>query len=226
MILYPWMMPIPSWNTKPITLYSYMDSIVNYGKAENEKKKTRELAKYSRTTIFDFEYPLSTNVNKEKFETQILNHFILRRIGYETPTAFEIALENKLNEIMPNYNKMFDMLEEWDVFNDGEKETREQETTMENESSSETSGTDKRKYSKYPQNELENLEDDKYVTDYTISNSDGESTNNSNGNGTLSETIERTPSNKIDLYVKYQNEMAHIMSLIYKELEILFYALI
>jgi hypothetical protein len=43
MILPMWMPPIPAWNTKPITLYSYMDSIVNYGKAENEKKKLESL---------------------------------------------------------------------------------------------------------------------------------------------------------------------------------------
>ena len=77
MILPMWMPPIPAWNTKPITLYSYMDSIVNYGKAENEKKKTRELATYSRTTIFDFDYPLSTNVNRADFEKQILNKISL-----------------------------------------------------------------------------------------------------------------------------------------------------
>lgn len=229
MILPMWMPPIPAWNTKPITLYSYMDSIVNYGKAENEKKKTRQLAEYSRTTIFDFNYPLSTNVNKADFEKQILNHFIMRRLGFDTPTAFEIALENKLNEIMPKYNKMFDMMNNWSVFTDGESVTREQETTSEltNESSTSSSGTSDRRYSETPQSELSNVRDGKYITDYNYDTDTrtGEDSSESNGAGTLSETINRTISNKVDSYLKFE-KIENIMTQIYKDLDVLFYGLI
>ena len=229
MILPMWMPPIPAWNTKPITLYSYMDSIVNYGKPENEKKKTRELATYSRTTIFDFDYPLSTNVNRADFEKQILNHFIMRRLGFDTPTAFEIALENKLNEIMPKYNKMFDMMNNWSVFTDGESITREQETTSEltNESSTSSSGTSDRRYSETPQSELSNVRDGKYITDYNYDTDTrtGEDSSESNGEGTLSETINRTISNKVDSYLKFE-KIENIMAQIYKDLDVLFYGLI
>ena len=229
MILPMWQPPIPAWNTKPITLYSYMDSIVNYGKPENERKKTRELAQYSRTTIFDFNYPLSTNVNKADFEKQILNHYMLRRIGFDTPTAFEIALENKLNEIMPKYNKMFDMMNNWSVFTDGESITREQETTSEltNESSTSSSGTSDRRYSETPQSELSNVRDGKYITDYNYDTDTrtGEDSSESNGAGTLSETINRTISNKVDSYLKFE-KIENIMTQIYKDLDVLFYGLI
>ena len=229
MILPMWMPPIPAWNTKPITLYSYMDSIVNYGKAENEKKKTRQLAEYSRTTIFDFNYPLSTNVNRADFEKQILNHFIMRRLGFDTPTAFEIALENKLNEIMPKYNKMFDMMNNWSVFTDGESVTREQETTSEltNESSTSSSGTSDRRYSETPQSELSNVRDGKYITDYNYDTDTitGEDSSESNGSGTLSETINRTISNKVDSYLKFE-KIENIMAQIYKDLDVLFYGLL
>lgn len=229
MILPMWMPPIPAWNTKPITLYSYMDSIVNYGKAENEKKKTRQLAEYSRTTIFDFNYPLSTNVNRADFEKQILNHFIMRRLGFDTPTAFEIALENKLNEIMPKYNKMFDMMNNWSVFTDGESVTREQETTSEltNESSTSSSGTSDRRYSETPQSELSNVRDGKYITDYNYDTDTrtGSDSSESNGAGTLSETINRTISNKVDSYLKFE-KIENIMTQIYKDLDVLFYGLI
>lgn len=229
MILPMWMPPIPAWNTKPITLYSYMDSIVNYGKTENEKKKTRELAEYSRATIFDFTYPLSTNVNKADFEKQILNHFIMRRLGFDTPTAFEIALENKLNEIMPKYNKMFDMMTGWSVFTDGESITREQETTssLTNESETSSSGTSDRRYSETPQTELVNVQDGKYITDYNYDTDSrtGEDSSESNGEGTLSETINRTISNKVDSYLKFE-KIENIMSQIYKDLDVLFYGLL
>lgn len=229
MILPMWEPPIPAWNTKPITLYSYMYSIVNHGKPVEEQKKTRQLAEYSRTTIFDFSYPLSTNVDKADFEEQILNHFIMRRIGFDTPTAFEIALENKLNEIMPKYNKMFDMMHGWNVFADGETITREQETTTEltNESETSSSGSKNSKYSKYPQEELTNLEDDKYVTDYTIDTNEnsGSDSSESNGSGSLDETITRTLSNKVESYLKF-DEIGHIMTRIYKDLDVLFYGLL
>jgi hypothetical protein len=206
-----------------------MDSIVNYGKPENEKKKTRQLAEYSRTTIFDFDYPLSTNVNRADFEKQILNHFIMRRLGFDTPTAFEIALENKLNEIMPKYNKMFDMMNSWNVFTDGESITREQETTsnLTNESETSSSGTSDRRYSETPQNELSNVRDGKYITDYNYDTDTrtGTDSSESNGAGTLSETINRTISNKVDSYLKFE-KIDNIMSQIYKDLDVLFYGLL
>ena len=234
-MLTPW---IPSWNTKPITLLSYMDSIVNYGKPEDEKKKNRELAKYSRETIFDFDYPLSNKVDREYFECQILNHYIMRRIGFETPTAFEIALENKLNEIMPDYNKLFDMLDGWDVFNDGENVTRTQTTTNTlsntgtNTTNSTNNNTSDRRYSKTPQGQLQDVRDGKYITDYNYDTTNGTNnvtsndTTNSNGSGTINETITRTPAEKMRLYNEYKTNLTHIMTLIYKDLDVLFYGLL
>ncbi len=238
MILPMWLPPIPAWNTKPITLYSYMDSIVNYGKPENEKKKTRELATYSRAIIFDFNYPLSNKVNREYFECQILNHYIMRRIGFETPTAFEIALENKLNEIMPDYNKLFDMLDGWDIFNDGENVTRTQTTTNTlsntgtNTTNSTTNNTSDRRYSETPQNQLQDVRDGKYITEYNYDTTNGTNnitsndTTNSNGSGTINETITRTPAEKMSLYNEYKTNLTHIMTLIYKDLDVLFYGLL
>ena len=89
-------------NPKPPTLYAIMNSIANYD--AEEKTKIRNLAKATHEKIFDFDYPLSNKVDKEEFECQILNHFIMRRIGQETFTAFQLFLENKLNEILPYYN--------------------------------------------------------------------------------------------------------------------------
>lgn len=101
---------IPVMNEKPPTLYSLLQSIVNYGK--DEQTKIKDLAKVGRTTIFDFDYPLSDKITKEDFECMILNHFLMRRIGFETLTAFKIQLNVKMNSIMPMYNKLIDLLYE------------------------------------------------------------------------------------------------------------------
>ena len=104
-LIYPF---LPRNCDLPPTLYSILDSIVNFGKPENEKIKVPQLSENGRSTIFNFDYPLSNNISKEKFETMILNHFLLRRIGFDTVTSFVVQLNVKLNEIMPMYNKMFD----------------------------------------------------------------------------------------------------------------------
>ena len=109
-LIYPW---LPTNCDLPPTLKSLMNSICNYGK--EEKTNIYNLAKGSRETIFNFDYPLSNKVNRENFEIMILNHYIHRRIGFDTPTEFRIALNVKLNEIMPRYNKLFDMLDGWDL---------------------------------------------------------------------------------------------------------------
>ena len=129
MMIFPYLITpfIPTNCDLPQTLYSIMNSICNF-EAE-ERTNIYDLASGARSTIFDFNYPLSTHVNKAEFEILILKHFIMRRIGFDTPTAFKIALEVKLNEIMPRYNKLFDLLDGWNLFNDGETITR---TTSDN----------------------------------------------------------------------------------------------
>lgn len=317
----PMLMPmIPTWNEKPPTLYSILESIVNFDK--EEQTKIKDLAKTGRTTIFNFTYPLSTNVSKEDFECMILNHFIMRRIGFETVTAFRIQLNVKLNEIMPMYNKMFDMLEGWDIFNDGEKVTREVEdsrnikTTSEStsENSSDTStenttntstsnttnteednisssdtttsstlnntstttaqNTSDNRNSDTPQNRLSEVRSGEYVDDYqykqdnttstdtststgsstnssdttnntttettahtttgvestTTTGVEGQTTTNSEDNtenkGNTKETIIRTPSDKLKLYQDFIEKRQNIYTMIFKDLEDLFYQLV
>ena len=78
LIDYFWFPKIPENCDKPPTLYSIMNSIVNFGK--EDKEKIKDLAKYSREIIFDFDYPLSEKIDKEEFECMILNHYMMRRI--------------------------------------------------------------------------------------------------------------------------------------------------
>ena len=132
---------LPPNCNKPPTLYSVLNSIVNGDKDEDEYTKIKDLAKEGRSTIFNFDYPLSEYIEKEKFETMILNHFLQRRIGFETVTAFRIQLDVKLNEIMPLYNKMFSALDNWEIFNDGEVITRTGTDNTTTQNTNQTSNT-------------------------------------------------------------------------------------
>lgn len=206
-------------NPKPPTLYALMDSIANYG--NDEKTKIRDLARATRERIFDFNYPLSSEVDKEEFECQILNHYIMRRIGFETLTAFQLFLENKLLEILPFYNKLFDSLAEFNLFNSGEIITRNREdmgeTSLDSENSSES------RYSEYPLNQLSDIDDGTYVTNQTKNS--GNIANSGTSKNNTTETIMRSPIDKMDLYQKYLQTRNSIMTMIYKDLDILFYGI-
>lgn len=185
----------------PPTLYSLMNSIANFGKDEDERVNTYNLSKVARANIFDFDYELTEKLTKEEFETMILDHFIMRRIGFETLTMFKIQLKNKIKTIMPLYNKLFDSLDGWDLFNDGETVT----TTMNNDS--------KTAFSDTPQNHIENINNTSYITDYTHNESDGSSTS------------ERTIGDKMSLYKEFITYKQNVFDLIFKDLECLFYGL-
>lgn len=239
---------IPANCEKPPTVYSILESIVNYGK--DDKTKIKNLAKEGRTTIFDFEYPLTENISKEDFESMILNHFLMRRIGFETVTAFKIQLNVKLNEIMPIYNKMFDAIENWNIFNDGEvtkrtgtdnrtiDSTAETTNTLENNSTTNSSETSDRRNSELPQNQLESLRNGSYVSNYnydqnnaesndsSTSNGSSNSSNNTKDNNIYNETIEKSPADKIAILKEFQENIKSIYGMIFKDLECLFYQLI
>lgn len=242
MFIYPmWLIPpIPTDCDLPPTLYAMLNSIVNFG--ADEQTKIEDLASVGRTTIFNFDYPLSTKVNKADFEEMILNHFLMRRLGYETYTAWHIALKVKMKEIMPMFNKLFDALDSWDLFKDGEVISRTTDTTTKDNTSafnkvtsmSDASNTSDRRFSGTPQNELSDVQNGKYVTEYNYdtdtsnSNITTNGTNDSTSDGKRAEveTITRSPYDKMTLYREYLASLNSIYTMIFKELDCLFYQLV
>lgn len=235
---------IPVMNERPPTLYSLLQSIVNYGK--EEQTKIKDLASAGRATIFDFDYPLSDKITKEDFEKMILNHFLMRRIGFETLTAFKIQLNVKLNEIMPMYNKLINLLYSENAFGEITKRTGFDNRVVDNTSNTTNEMTNvsntkhqnisDRRGSDTPQNELDNIRQGKYVTEYhyDTDNSNNEDTSASNGTSqNISNTkdnnnYEETTSkiNMFEIYSKLNEEIKNIYTMIFKDLECLFYQLV
>lgn len=233
----PFLPYIPITHEEPPTIYAILNSYVNFGKSDDEKVKSYNLAKEGKQVIFDFDYPLSQNVDKDKFEELILNKFLMRRIGYETVNAFKIALNVKLNEIMPKYNKLFDISENWNIF-DGEtyertyNEERLDNGTSSNNMTTNTTDTSDRRYSNVPQNEIEDIKNGDYMTDYnfddnrTNSSSNNNSTSNTTGNTSINELTKRSLSDKFKTYQEYLDMQDSIYTKIFKDLEILFYGIV
>lgn len=221
----PW---LPNDCDKPPTIYSLLESIVNYGK--DDKTKIKDLAKIGRTKIFDFDYPLSSKVNKEDFECMILNHFLMRRIGFDTLTAFKIQLNVKLNSIMPIYNKMFDLLEGIDFFGDvtikegtdkrnidnqSQKNSNMENTTnntLDNTSNSSSTTINDLRRSELPQSQIQNVKDSSYLTDYQYNTTDVESedTSKSIGKSTSNTTNEETNNSNTTDNNEYQEKITNV----------------
>ena len=238
-MIFPWTMSpiIPNYDFfRPPLLYDLMNSMTNFG--AEEQTKIKDLARVSSSQIFDFDYPLSNKVDKEDFETMILNHFIDRRIAFETYTLFHIKLETKMNEIMPYYNKIFDSFDDWDLFTDGGNVTknstdnRSTSRTTSSQSSSTTSGTSDRRKSDMPQNNLTEIQNGQYLTDYEYDSVSGSDSSSSSGSesGTdanaYHETTVTDVSNKIEVYERFIENRNKTMTMIFDELESLFYGLL
>lgn len=235
---------IPVADMRPPTLYSILESVVNYEK--EVPTKINNLAKEGRGKIFDFDYPLTTNITKEDFECMILNHFLMRRIGFETVLSFKIQLNVKLNEIMPMFNKLFDLIYDENSFGEITKRkgfdnrivdnTSNTTNEMTNVSNTTHQNTSDRRGSNTPQNELDNIRQGKYVTEYhyDTDNSSNEDTSTSNGtsqnktntkdNNNYEENISKI--NMLEVFSKLNEEIKNVYSMIFKELDCLFYQLV
>lgn len=206
-------------NPKPPTLYAILNSIANYDNPN--PVKIRKLAEATREKVFDFDYELSEALDKNQFEIDILNHYMMRRIGFETFTAFQLYLENKLHEILPYYNLMFDSFKNYNLFGNGEKTVR---VTTDNRSiTSGSTSEGENRFSEYPLNQLEDITDGRYVSNQTTSNLS--SNNNTSDVNNTNEVIERSPADKMAIYKSYLETKRSVMSMIYKDLDILFYGI-
>lgn len=217
-------------NHVPPTLYSLCESICY---TNNTPCRITRLAENSRATIFNFDYPLSQKVNKEQFEINIINHFLMRRIGTETFTAFQLMLSNKLNEIMPYYNKLFDAFDDWSIFNDGEVTERttnsETETKTDTYANSTSENVSDRRFSDMPDNQLTDIKNGNYLTNYgydtDTAGSENVSVGNATGKTSDNEKITRSPADKMSIYKEFFNNHKSIFTKLYKELDVCFYGL-
>ena len=227
---------IPPNCDKPPTIYAILETIVDGDKDYNDDPtKIKDLARLGRGKIFDFDYPLSNTITKEYFETMILNHYITRRIGFDTVTNFKLHLMVKLNAIMPKYNLLLDnqanIMDTRTITKSGTDNVLSNTTTSSTNSNT-TSSTADNRFSDTGQGQLEisDVQNGDYLTDYTYNQSNGNSSGNanSNGSGTNDRTYNETiiESDNDNTYFKIQNEMNSIFEMIFKDLDCLFYSIV
>lgn len=134
-------------------------------------------------------YPIFDNNYRSTLNTKILNHYYNNEIGFETPELFKFYLNNKLNEIMPYYNTLYENLKLYDnnlMSNVNLKEILSRETKN-NVSTQSNSKTDTRNlFQDTPQGSLKETDIDnlRYATNLTLNDSNITDNTSSLGDGT------------------------------------------
>lgn len=57
--------------------------------------------------VFNFDFPIFDEMYRKTLETKIIKHYYFREIGFETVGLWQFYLDERLNLIMPYYNKLY-----------------------------------------------------------------------------------------------------------------------
>lgn len=145
---------------------------------------------------FDFKltnYPIFDENYRETLNNNILNHFYENEIGFETAALFRFYLNQRLNEIMPFYNILYEkqktLLENFDYnvnLTEELKRTNNTDTTSNSSSNSNSnsSSNNKNLFQNTPQGQISSTEIDeqKWATNVTFDKNQNTSSINDNSN--------------------------------------------
>ena len=112
----------------------------------------------------DDPYPIWDEAHRAELEKKILEHYMFRQIGFETPGRFKFELNKLMREIMPRYIKIWATTQY--KYNPIENYNMEEGSTDQMENSGKETHETKSRYSDTPGGVIENL--DNYLTSATI----------------------------------------------------------
>lgn len=161
------------------------------------------------------DYPIFDESYREQLNNKIIQHYYFREIGFETEALFKNRLNQKMNEIMPYYNQMYESsklkINPLSTIDLEEVFSRKSKTTGEGTSSTSGTGnntnnfnstdtTDYGKISKFSdiaqaQTTPNEILNDKYLTSATVD--DGQDKNTNTGTNT-SQTESTTSGTSTD----------------------------
>lgn len=198
-------------------------------------------------------YPIFDESYRKTLNDKIINHYLYEEIGQETPALFAHYLKNRLNEIMPKYNKLYeseiykvDPLSNYHI-----TETLERTGTGESNSNSEsnnnvnqnqnTTSKQNHVFQNTPQGELahEDIDNYSYATTHDLeSNTENVDSNKNSTTNMTDSTSTNTTENYtkklfgikdnefIDIYKNFVNNFIDIDLLIINDLNDLFMQLL
>lgn len=167
--------------------------------------------------LFDFDYPIFDEEYRKVLEEKIINHYYFREIGQETVGRFKFFLREKMNLIMPHYNKYYKaqnleqrILDNYDV-------TEIYERTLSSSNLVTSNSTNKDKninlFSDTPMGKID-IDKNDYVSNMNKNEVIGENENLTNSTGDNKEQWKRTMQGNIGVQTDGEAVMVYINSLI------------
>lgn len=179
-------------------------------------------------------YPIFDESYRKPLNDKIINHYLMREIGYETIDLFRMGIARKMNEVMPLYNKLYQTEMDFDPFITVDIETKNNvegasETQNESTSGSITDGKSRAVSSEMPSEMLRN--DGNYATTGADSTSNSTVDSTAEDNGKVTSASNSTTSTKgfqgdrVDVMVRYRDSLLNIDMMVINELAGEFYSL-
>lgn len=201
--------------------------------------KINEIIEKAIPKVFDFNFPIFDEQYRNIICTKILKHYYTREIGCETVGLWKLWLNTKLNEIMPYYNQLYksELLEfnplydiDMTTSNKGNKNDTSNSETMANDTTEDTRWD---LYSDTPQGNLQNINNETYLTNARKATNKSSGTGSSNTeytNTTTEDYIQKVTGKSSGIsYSKlledFRKTFLNIDTMIIKELETLFFQL-
>lgn len=174
--------------------------------------------------LFDFDYPIFDEEYRKVLEEKIINHYYFREIGQETVGRFKFFLREKMNLIMPHYNKYYKAqnLEQRILDNYDVTEIYERTLSSSNLVSSNSTNKDKNinLFSDTPMGKID-IDKNDYVSNMSKLEVSGENENLTNTTGDNKEQWKRTMHGNIGVQTDGEAVMVYINSLINVDLLVL-----
>lgn len=179
-------------------------------------------------------YPIFDESYRKPLNDKIINHYLMREIGYETIDLFRMGIARKMNEIMPLYNKLYQTEMDFDPFITVDIETKNNvegasETQNESQSGSTTDGKSRAVSSEMPSEMLRG--DGNYATTGADSTSNSTVDSTAEDSGKVTSESNSTTSTKgfqgdrVDVMVRYRDSVLNIDMMVVNELAGEFYSL-
>lgn len=177
------------------------------------------------------DYPIFNESYREKLNNNILNHYYENEIGQETAGLFKFFLNQRMNEIMPYYNTLYQTQETTltDLFNNVNlTESSNRENINNTNSSSSSNSNNKNLFQDTPQGKLDftELENQNWATNYTMNKGIINDNSSSSGNNKedFTKTIKGNNGNKykIEILENVKNNLMNIDLMIINDLNDLF----
>lgn len=175
--------------------------------------------------VFDFDFPIFDELYRRPLEMKILRHYYTREICEETAGLWKLRLEDRMNIIMPYFNKLYeaelvkfnplydvDLTRDHVTKNQGESTSNEtgktdvngkttEDTSNTTTTDSSANGTTTKKadnwqyYSDTPQGAVSDLASHTYLTNATNNTADETNTSTETGKSTVTDSGGSTGTN-------------------------------